>query len=177
MGASAKKRRNCKTLPGMTYARSCGVSPTVTNCKCLCRRARQVARGPVARLGRRRRPQFAIDGRRKEQPAPELRRKRHHRRGSGPEYGGFIRRTRKISRLSLVAFELSWVDAGRGHRQPASKSGWHPFTNAARRNKERNMSAALHHSSPAKTGNKCRAAFALTEPIPFVGVETRDARW
>ncbi|MEI6035016.1 MAG: acyl-CoA dehydrogenase family protein [Verrucomicrobiae bacterium] len=86
----------------------------------------------------------------------------------GPEYGGFIEGPKNLA-LALVAFELSWVDAGAATFSLAGNLGLAPIH-------ERGTPAQRDHymslAAPAEGRVPIRAAFALTEPIPFVGVET-----
>ena len=72
----------------------------------------------------------------------------------------------------MIAFELSWVDAGAATSSLAGNLGLSPIH-------ERGTPAQREHyltlAAPLKPGEnrqQVRAAFALTEPIPFVGVET-----
>ena len=53
-----------------------------------------------------------------------------------PEEGGFIAGPKNLA-LSLSAFELAWVDGGAATASLAGFLVSHPFTNAARRSKQR----------------------------------------
>jgi alkylation response protein AidB-like acyl-CoA dehydrogenase len=85
-----------------------------------------------------------------------------------PEDGGFIEGPKNLT-LALVAFELSWVDAGAATFSLAGNLGLAPIH-------ERGTDAQRRHymalAAPGAGRTPIRAAFALTEPIPFVGVET-----
>ncbi len=88
-----------------------------------------------------------------------------------PEFGGFIEGPKNLA-LALVAFELSWVDAGAATCSLASNLGVAPIH-------ERGTAAQVAHymplvspPAPGDPREATRVAFALTEPIPFVGVET-----
>lgn len=88
-----------------------------------------------------------------------------------PEFGGFIEGPKNLA-LALVAFELSWVDAGAATCSLASNLGVAPIH-------ERGTQAQVDHymplvspPAPGDSREPTRVAFALTEPIPFVGVET-----
>ena len=101
-----------------------------------------------------------------------------------PHQGGFIEGPKNLA-LALVAFELAWVDAGAatcslGH-QPGP--GPHP-REAAPPSSATTTWACACRPSPARTAPIFRGAFALTEPLPYVGVETntlvgklRVAKW
>jgi alkylation response protein AidB-like acyl-CoA dehydrogenase len=132
---------------------------------------RQVARGPVARL-------VASGGRNSHDWTPEKASLLPHFDESGitaafldPEYGGFIAGPKNLV-LALIAFELSWVDAGAATGSLASNLGLAPIHE---RGTPEQRAKYVGGAVPVKPGEKrkqIRAAFALTEPIPFVGVET-----
>jgi alkylation response protein AidB-like acyl-CoA dehydrogenase len=88
-----------------------------------------------------------------------------------PEHGGFIEGPKNLA-LSLIAFELSWVDAGAATSSLAGNLGLSPIHERgtpAQRDHYLSLAAPL---KPGEDRQQVRAAFALTEPIPFVGVET-----
>ena len=132
--------------------------------------ARAVARGPVARL-------VASGGRNSHEWTAEkagLLRAFDEARltavGLDVEHGGFIEGPKNLA-LALVAFEMAWVDGGAATTNlgnflalgPIIKGG----TDAQRATY---MRAAA--SGPSAGGERWHGAFALTEPIPYVGVET-----
>ena len=131
--------------------------------------ARSVARGPVARM--------VADGVRNshewnERKAELL--KVFDESGItsvflDPEYGGFIEGPKNMA-LALVAFELSWVDAGSATCSLAGNLALSPIH-------ERGTPEQREHymklCAPNQAGQKVqRGAFALTEPLPYVGVDT-----
>jgi len=129
---------------------------------------RAVARGPVARL-------VANGARNSHEWTDEKNSLLDVFDGSGitsvflePKYGGFIEGPKNLA-LALVAFELSWVDAGAATFSLAGNLGLAPIhERGTPEQREHYMSLA----APAEGRTPIRAAFALTEPIPFVGVET-----
>jgi alkylation response protein AidB-like acyl-CoA dehydrogenase len=129
---------------------------------------RAVARGPVARL-------VANGARNSHEWTDEKNSLLEVFDGSGissvflgPEYGGFIEGPKNLA-LALVAFELSWVDAGAATFSLAGNLGLAPIhERGTPEQRDHYMSLA----GPAEGRTPIRAAFALTEPIPFVGVET-----
>ena len=133
--------------------------------------ARQVARGPVARL-------VAAGGRNSHEWTAEKAGLLPHFDESGitaasldPEQGGFIAGPKNLM-LALIAFELSWVDAGAATGSLASNLGLAPIHE---RGTPEQRAKYVSNAAPLKPGEnrkQVRAAFALTEPIPFVGVET-----
>jgi alkylation response protein AidB-like acyl-CoA dehydrogenase len=132
---------------------------------------RTVARGPVARL-------VAQGGRNSHEWTPGKASLLAAFDESGitaafldPEHGGFIEGPKNLV-LSLIAFELSWVDAGAATSSLAGNLGLSPIHE---RGTQEQRDYYLPLAAPLKPGEKrqqVRAAFALTEPIPFAGVET-----
>jgi alkylation response protein AidB-like acyl-CoA dehydrogenase len=132
---------------------------------------RGVARGPVARL-------VANGGRHHHEWTPEKAEMLKQFDAAGvtavmmdPEQGGFIEGPKNVA-LSLTAFELAWVDAGAATGALAGFLGLEPI-------KERGTDEQVAHymsvCAPPKPGEDrepARCAFALTEPIPYVGVDT-----
>ncbi|MGA2865894.1 MAG: acyl-CoA dehydrogenase family protein [Verrucomicrobiota bacterium] len=145
--------------------------------------ARSVARGPVARL-------VAAGGRNSHEWTPEKAGLLAAFDESGltaafldPEYGGFLQGPKNLA-LALIAFELAWVDAGAATCSLAGHLGLAPIQE---RGTPEQRARYLGLAAPLKPGEdrkQIRAAFALTEPLPFVGVETgmlsgkvRIAQW
>ena len=88
--------------------------------------------------------------------------------GAEPEYGGYLEGPHNLA-MALAAFELSWVDAGAATSSLASHLGLSPIhEHGTPEQKQTYLSRAV----PANGGEICRAAFALTEPLPYVGVDT-----
>ncbi len=88
-----------------------------------------------------------------------------------PEFGGFLEGPKNLA-LALIAFELSWVDAGAATCSLAGNLGLAPICERGtpeQRARYMSMAAPL---KPGENRKQIRAAFALTEPLPFVGVET-----
>jgi alkylation response protein AidB-like acyl-CoA dehydrogenase len=145
--------------------------------------ARTVARGPVARL-------VAAGARNSHEWTAEKASLLAAFDESGitaafldPEFGGFLEGPKNLA-LALIAFELSWVDAGAATCSLAGNLGLAPI---CERGTPEQRARYLSLAAPLKPGEKrkqIRAAFALTEPLPFVGVETgllsgkvRIAQW
>jgi alkylation response protein AidB-like acyl-CoA dehydrogenase len=133
--------------------------------------ARSVARGPVARL-------VANGARNSHEWTAEKASLLPHFDDSGitaaflePEYGGFIPGPKNLA-LALVAFELSWVDAGAATCSLAGNLGLAPIHERGTPEQRGRYVAAAAPVKPGEDRKQVRAAFALTEPIPFVGVET-----
>ena len=132
---------------------------------------RGVARGPVARL-------VANGGRNSHEWTPEKNSLLQHYDESGitaafldPEYGGFIAGPKNLV-LALIAFELAWVDAGAATGSLAGNLGLAPIHERGTPEQRAKYIAAAAPVKPGENRKQIRAAFALTEPLPFVGVET-----
>ncbi len=132
---------------------------------------RAVARGPVARL-------VAEGGRNSHDWTPEKAGLLPHFDESGitaaflePEYGGFIAGPKNLA-LALLAFELSWVDAGAATCSLAGNLGLAPIHERGTPEQRAKYVAGAAPVKPGEDRQQVRAAFALTEPLPFVGVET-----
>jgi alkylation response protein AidB-like acyl-CoA dehydrogenase len=85
--------------------------------------------------------------------------------------GGYIEGPKNLA-LALLAFELSWVDAGAATASLAGNLGLSPIHE---RGTSDQRAFYMSKAVPAKPGEDrvpWRYAFALTEPLPFVGVET-----
>lgn len=88
-----------------------------------------------------------------------------------PQYGGFLEGPKNLA-LALVAYELAWVDAGAATCSLAGNLGLAPIhERGTPEQRERYMTRAAP-PGPDENRDQIRAAFALTEPLPFVGVET-----
>jgi alkylation response protein AidB-like acyl-CoA dehydrogenase len=85
-----------------------------------------------------------------------------------PENGGTIAGPKNLA-LALVAFELAWVDAGAATASLAGQLALAPI-------RERGTSAQraryLRAEGRTALGEPWRGAFCLTEPLPYIGVET-----
>ncbi len=137
----------------------------------LAQSARGVARGPVARL-------VAGGGRNSHEWTPEKAALLPHFDESGitaafldPEEGGFIAGPKNFA-LALIAFELAWVDAGAATCSLAGNLGLSPIHERGTPEQRAKYITAAAPVKPGENRKQVRAAFALTEPLPFVGVET-----
>jgi alkylation response protein AidB-like acyl-CoA dehydrogenase len=132
---------------------------------------RAVARGPVARLvaqGARNTHEWTADKSSLLQAFDE----------SGitavfmdPSQGGFLEGPKNLA-LALTAFELAWVDAGAA---TGSLAGCLALSPIHERGTPEQRDYYMSRCAPAQPGEDrkpWRGAFCLTEPIPYVGVET-----
>jgi alkylation response protein AidB-like acyl-CoA dehydrogenase len=133
--------------------------------------ARGVARGPVARL-------VAGGARQTHEWTPEKHALLEAFDAAGltavyldPELGGFIDGPKNLA-LALAAFELAWVDAGAA---TCSLAGHLALAPIHEKGTPEQRAYYLERTRPAQPGEDrvtWRGAFCLTEPIPYVGVET-----
>jgi alkylation response protein AidB-like acyl-CoA dehydrogenase len=133
--------------------------------------SRTVARGPVARL-------VANGARNSHEWTPEKASLLPAFDESGitaafldPQHGGFIEGPKNLA-LALIAFELAWVDAGAATCSLAGNLGLAPIHERGTPEQRDHYMTLAAPPKPGETRRQIRAAFALTEPIPFVGVET-----
>jgi len=133
--------------------------------------ARAVARGPVARL-------VANGGRNSHDWTPAKAELLDAFDKAGitavfmePEQGGFIAGPKNLA-LALVAFELAWVDGGAA---TASLAGCLALSPIHERGTPQQQEKYMRLAAPPQAGEDrkpWRGAFCLTEPIPYVGVDT-----
>ncbi len=133
--------------------------------------ARSVARGPVARL-------VAEGARNSHEWTPEKAQLLKAFDDSGvtavfldPEQGGFIAGPKNLA-LALIAFELAWVDAGAATCSLAGNLGLSPIHERGTPEQRDTYMRRAAPAQPGETREIWRGAFSLTEPIPYVGVET-----
>jgi alkylation response protein AidB-like acyl-CoA dehydrogenase len=88
-----------------------------------------------------------------------------------PEYGGYLEGPKNLA-LALIAFELSWVDAGAATCSLAGNLGLAPIHERGTPEQRAHYMALAVPPPAGEERRQIRAAFALTEPLPFVGVET-----
>ena len=88
-----------------------------------------------------------------------------------PEHGGFIEGPKNLA-LALIAFELAWVDAGAATCSLAGNLGLAPIHERGTPEQRDHYMTLAAPPKPGENRKQIRAAFALTEPIPYVGVET-----
>ncbi len=100
-----------------------------------------------------------------------------------PEQGGYLAGPKNLA-LALTAFELAWVDAGAATCSLAGCLALAPIhERGTDQQRARYMSLAAP-PAPGEDRRPWRGAFCLTEPIPYVGVDTgilggklRVVRW
>ncbi|MGA2858406.1 MAG: acyl-CoA dehydrogenase family protein [Candidatus Sulfotelmatobacter sp.] len=132
---------------------------------------RGVARGPVARL-------VASGGRNSHEWTPEKAALLEAFDGAGitavfmePEEGGLFAGPKNLA-LALVAFELAWVDGGAATASLAGCLALAPIHERGTEEQQRRYMKLAAPAQPGEDRKPWRGAFCLTEPIPYVGVDT-----
>ena len=133
--------------------------------------ARAVARGTVARM--------VAAGERKTHdwtPAKSEMMEEFDRAGitsafMEPEEGGYISGPKNLA-LALTAFELAWVDGGAATASLASCLALAPIHECGTPEQSAHYMSIAAPPQPGENRKTKRGAFALTEPIPYVGVDT-----
>jgi alkylation response protein AidB-like acyl-CoA dehydrogenase len=88
-----------------------------------------------------------------------------------PEEGGFIAGPKNLA-LALAAFELAWVDGGAATASLASFLALSPIHERGTQEQVTRYKTLAAPPQPGEDRKPWRGAFALTEPIPYVGVDT-----
>jgi alkylation response protein AidB-like acyl-CoA dehydrogenase len=88
-----------------------------------------------------------------------------------PQQGGFIEGPKNLA-LSLVALELSWVDAGAATCSLAGNLALSPIHERGTPEQRDYYMSRCVPPQPGEQRQIWRGAFSLTEPLPYVGVET-----
>lgn len=132
---------------------------------------RAVARGPVARL-------VAQGARASHDWTPEKNALLEAFDQAGvtsvimdPEDGGYLSGPKNLA-MSLVAFELAWVDAGAATGSLAGCLALAPIHEKGTPEQRHRYMSLAAPPQPGEDRQPWRGAFCLTEPIPYVGVDT-----
>jgi alkylation response protein AidB-like acyl-CoA dehydrogenase len=133
--------------------------------------ARAVARGPVARL-------VASGGRNSHEWTEAKAELLEAFDASGitaafmdAEHGGLFSGPKNLA-LALIAFELAWVDGGAATASLAGCLALAPIHERGTPDQLRHYMSLAAPASPGENRRPWRGAFCLTEPIPYVGVDT-----
>jgi alkylation response protein AidB-like acyl-CoA dehydrogenase len=160
-----------QTLPGDDVRQIMWRFTERFDCQMVVQSARAVARGPVARAvakGARNSHEWTED---KSLLLAEFDAAGITAASIDPEFGGYIEGPKNFV-LGLLAFELAWVDAGAGTSSMANTLALAPIhERGTPEQKQKYMSAAVP-PQPGEPRAIWRGAFALTESIPYVGVDT-----
>jgi len=88
-----------------------------------------------------------------------------------PEHGGYLEGPKNLA-LALIAFELAWVDAGAATCSMAGHLALAPIHERGTEEQKARYMRLATPPGPGEDREILRGAFALTEPLPYVGVET-----
>jgi alkylation response protein AidB-like acyl-CoA dehydrogenase len=88
-----------------------------------------------------------------------------------PEEGGYIAGPKNLA-LSLAAFELAWVDGGAATASLAGFLALAPIHECGTPEQMRHYKSLAAPPQAGEDRKPWRGAFALTEPLPYVGVDT-----
>jgi alkylation response protein AidB-like acyl-CoA dehydrogenase len=166
--AQNRPKDELRTLPGDEVRQIMWRFADRYDLQMLVQASRAVARGPVARL-------VAGGARHSHEWTDEKNALLTEFDNSGitavfmdPSQGGYIEGPKNLA-LALVAFELAWVDAGAA---TASLAGCLALSPIQARGTAEQRDKYMSHSVPKAGEKPLRGAFCLTEPLPYVGVET-----
>lgn len=88
-----------------------------------------------------------------------------------PAEGGFVEGPKNLA-MALVAFELAWVDAGAATGSMAGCLALAPIHERGTPEQRQYYRSRCAPAQPGEDRKTWRGAFCLTEPLPYVGVET-----
>jgi len=88
-----------------------------------------------------------------------------------PEQGGLFAGPKNLA-LALVAFELAWVDGGAATASLAGCLALAPIHERGTKEQQQHYMRLAAPIQPGEDRKPWRGAFCLTEPIPYVGVDT-----
>lgn len=170
-GAEKKQEETLRTLPGDDIRQIMWRYSERYDLQMMVQSTRQVARGPVARL-------VADGGRNSHEwtPGKNALLKAYDESGltgafMSPEHGGMLEGPKNLA-MALVAWELAWVDGGSATASLANNLALAPIHERGTKEQvDRYMSLSVP-PKPGEDRKTWRGAFALTEALPYVGVET-----
>jgi alkylation response protein AidB-like acyl-CoA dehydrogenase len=169
--ATETKTESLRALPGDDVRQILWRFEDRFDLQMLVQSVRAVARGPVARL-------VAEGARNTHEWTPGKQALLQAFDESGitgvfmdPSEGGFIEGPKNLA-LALVAFELAWVDAGAATGSLAGCLALSPIHERGTADQRNHYMSLCAPPQPGEDRKPWRGAFCLTEPIPYVGVET-----
>jgi alkylation response protein AidB-like acyl-CoA dehydrogenase len=169
-GVGKAKIESLRTLPGDDVRQLMWRFADRYDLQMLVQSTREVARGTVARL-------VAAGARNTHEWTPEKNTLLEAYDKSGitavfmePEEGGFIVGPKNLA-MALVAFELAWVDAGAATGSLAGCLALSPIHERGTPEQKRHYMSLAAPAQPGEERKPWRGSFALTEPIPYVGVD------
>jgi len=88
-----------------------------------------------------------------------------------PKYGGSIEGPKNLA-LAMMAFEMSWVDGGAATCSMAGHLALAPIHERGTADQRKTYMSRCVPPQPGEDRAIWRGAFALTEPLPYIGVDT-----
>ncbi|HUN61173.1 MAG TPA: acyl-CoA dehydrogenase family protein [Candidatus Sulfotelmatobacter sp.] len=169
--ATSHKLESLRTLPSDAVRQILWQFADRYDLQMLVQSARGVARGPVAKL-------VAQGARNFHEWTPGKAELLEAYDKSGitavfmdPEQGGFLLGPKNLA-LALVAFELAWVDGGAATASLAGCLALAPIHERGTPEQQEHYMKLAAPPQPGEDRKPWRGAFCLTEPIPYVGVDT-----
>jgi alkylation response protein AidB-like acyl-CoA dehydrogenase len=86
------------------------------------------------------------------------------------EFGGYIEGPKNMA-MALVSFELAWVDGGAATSSLATNLALDPIHEKGTYEQQKTYMSGCVPAQPGENRKTKRGAFALTEPLPYVGVD------
>jgi len=91
--------------------------------------------------------------------------------GLDAECGGFIEGPKNLA-LALIAYELAWVDGGAATSSLVNNLALGPIVEMGTPEQRDTYMRGCVPVQPGEDRKQLRGSFALTEPLPYVGVDT-----
>jgi alkylation response protein AidB-like acyl-CoA dehydrogenase len=171
LSSATALKSSLRTLPGDDVRQLMWRFADRFDLQMLAQSTRAVARGPVARL-------VAGGARNTHEWTEEKASLLNEFDAAGitaafldPEYGGYLEGPKNLA-LALIAFELAWVDAGAATGSLAGCLALAPIHEKGTDQQRAYYMSRCTPPAPGEKREQWRGAFALTEPLPYVGVET-----
>jgi alkylation response protein AidB-like acyl-CoA dehydrogenase len=168
---SAVQEEVLRTLPGDAVRQMQWRFADRFDLQMLVQAAREVARGPVARL-------VAAGARQTHDWTPAKNALLEDFDNSGitaafldAESGGYLAGPKNLA-MALIAFELAWVDAGAATGSLAGCLALSPIHERGTEAQRAHYMARCAPAVPGEDRKPWRGAFCLTEPLPYAGVDT-----
>lgn len=168
---SAIQEETLRTLPGDAVRQIQWRFAERFDLQMLVQAAREVARGPVARLvagGARQTHEWTPD---KASLLAEFDHSGITAAFLDVESGGYLVGPKNLA-LALIAFELAWVDAGAATGSLAGCLALSPIHERGTPEQRAHYMALCAPAGPGEERQPWRGAFCLTEPLPYAGVDT-----
>ncbi len=169
--SSSIQEQSLRTLPGDTVRQIQWRFSERYDLQMLVQAVREVARGPVARL-------VASGARQTHEWTEAKNALLSDFDTSGitaafldPECGGYLTGPKNLA-MALIAFELAWVDAGAATASLAGCLALSPIHERGTAEQRAHYMSLCAPPAAGEDRKPWRGAFCLTEPLPYVGVDT-----